>query len=378
MMKKAQGRPDEFAFILLVGLIIIMILTIIWGFGPGDPRPILEPTSFKLTIQKGASYSFFIDINGSSPGRLSNVSLTPRGEITNWLSFDKNNLDIENSDRIKVTVKVPEDVSYRTYTGSISVKSKGGEASVSLSIKVSNVTLVTYSSRPISLGDINVRYSVGSESLAAKENFEVSKSVFSQSSESLFVSIPSDKLSIITSGYIQLNIEKTNNAGNLIVLFNGREIFNQAASGNVSIPVDKSLINNTNEIVIKTTSSWLKFWSRTYYKIKQANFGADYQDILEREKTFDLESAEVKGFGYLQLAGRVKDYTSPLPELLIKINGQLVYSQVPPLALINQTLDRDILGNMIYVKTKDNRISFSFEEEASYSLDDVLLIVYYS
>ncbi len=378
MMKKAQGRPDEFAFILLVGLIIIMILTVIWGFGPGEPRPVLEQTSFKLTIQKGASYNFFIDINGSTPGRLSNVSLTPRGEITNWLSFDKNNFDIENSDRVKVTVRVPEDTSYRTYTGSINVKSNGGEAVVSLSIKVSNITLITYSLRPISLGDINVRYSVGSETLAAKENFEISKSIFSQSSESMFVSIPSDKLSIITSGHIQLNIEKTNKAGSLIVLFNGHEIFNQVASWNVSIPVDKSLINNTNEIVIKTTSSWLKFWSRTSYEIKQASFVANYQDILEREKAFDLESAEVKGFGYFQLRGRVKDYTSPLPELLIKVNGQLVYSQIPPLALINQTLDKDILGTMIFVKTKDNIISFSFEKEASYSLDDVLLIVYYS
>ncbi len=374
MQLKAQ--MDEFAWILMAALVFILIITIIW-LPSREPSPLVEPKSVDLILTQGSSTSFFLSINGTSTGKLSNVTLTPLGETKNWVSFDKNNFDIEDSAKVRVIAIIPNNVIVGTYTGSIRLSSTGGEVSIPLTINVVSVTEVKINSRPIFLGDINVRYFVGPEILASKENFEVTKSYFKESKETLFVSIPSEKLQLITDGYISLSLQSTNNEGNLIVIFNGYEIFNRKVdAGNITIPIDRSLINNTNTIVLQATSPPLyKFWSTTIYNIKELNFVANYQDISKRERLFDLSDREMANFKYFRLTGTVGEGSKP-SELMIKINNQLVYSKIPPLALLNETFEKTIIGDAIYLKAANNTISFSFEKEATYKIDDAFLIVY--
>jgi hypothetical protein len=368
---------DEFAWILMGALVFILIITMIW-LPSREPSPLVEPKSVDRILTQGSSTSFFLSINGTSTGKLSNVTLTPLGGISNWISFDKNNFDIENSDQVGVTVIIPTNVMSGTYTGSITVSSAGGKVSVPVTITVANIAQLELKSRPIFLGDINVRYFVGPEILAAKENFEVTKSYFKESKETLVVSIPSEKLQLITDGYFSFSVQSTNKEGNLIVIFNGYEIFNRKVdAGNITIPIDRSLINNTNTIVLQATSPPLyKFWSTTIYNIKELNFVANYQDISKRERLFDLSDREMANFKYFRLTGTVGEGSKP-SELMIKINNQLVYSKIPPLALLNETFEKTIIGDAIYLKAANNTISFSFEKEATYKIDDAFLIVYY-
>jgi hypothetical protein len=373
---KPKGAVDEFAFILLAGLLFIFILVFIWS-GSSGPVPYIEPQSLQLTLGRGAAYSYYLTINGTSKGTLSNVTLTSTGEVGSWITFDKNNFDITDSEKVRITINVPRYATFKNYQGSIIVKSKGGEDTLSLNINVVDISNVPLNSRPIYLGDISVRYSIGSETIASKENVEISKGEFGSSSETIYISVPPEKLPIITNGYVELEIEKTNRGGNLIVTFNGQKVFDEVTGqGNVTIPIEKSLINTTNKIEIRTTSPWWKFWSKTFYNIKSFNFVVRYVDILEREKTFDLDKTEILNFNHFQLLGTVKQYSS-LQELKIKINNQLVYSDIPPIVTINQTLEKDLFGNNLYLKTANNTISFSFDREAFYQLEDTFLYIYY-
>ncbi len=92
---------------------------------------------------------------------------------------------------------------------------------------------------------------------------------------------------------------------------------------------------------------------------------------------FDLTQSEIQNFHHFQLQARVKEYSAPLEDLIVRINNQIVYAARPPLLLINQTIDDDILGNKL-VLNNQNKISFSFEKEALLNLGDVFLVVYFS
>ncbi len=371
-----KGQIDEFAWILIAAIVFILIITIIW-LPSKQPSPLVNPKSVELTIAPGSSTSFFLSINGTSEGSMSNVMLTSIGDIKSWVGFDKNNFDIEGSANVRATVIIPTGVAIRTYTGSIKVSSSGGDVSVPLAINVVNIAQIKVSSRPIKLGDINVRYYVGPENLASKENFEVSKGYFGESKETIFVSIPSEKLQLITGGYIRLSVQSTNKDGNLVIIFNGQEVLNKVVdTGNITIPIDNLLINNTNTIIVQATSPPLyKFWSTATYNIKELSFVGNYQDVMERERIFDLKDREITSFKYFRLTGMVGGY-SKVSELAIKINDQLVYSKVPPLAILNETFEKTIVGDPIYLKTENNTISFSFEKESAYKINDAFLTVY--
>lgn len=375
-MKKAE--MDEFGWILIGALVFILIVTVVW-LPSEEPTPVVDPSSVELNIVAGSATSFFITINGSKAGKMTNVTLTALDPICNWISFDRNKLEIEESEKVRVNVIIPKGTTPGTYIGKIKVSSPGGETSVSLKINVVSITEAKIKSRPIFLGDVNVKYSVGSESLATWKDLEIARSYFTDSDLAVNISIPVQKLQITTDGYINLTIEEAKNVENLIIVFNGYTLLNiKVGTGTLIVPIDSSMIANKNSLVVYTVSPpWYNFWSKSAYKIKEMNFFVNYQDIMERERLFDLNDEEIVNFKYFRLTGRVDDYSTPLEEMEIKINNQLVYSNRPPLAFLNETFEKDILGNMLYFRNKDNVISFSFEKNAYYNLEDAFLIVYY-
>ncbi|MBI2547584.1 MAG: hypothetical protein HYW23_04025 [Candidatus Aenigmarchaeota archaeon] len=375
--KGEQKIWDEFVWIIAAGVLFILILTMV--FTSSSSSPIIDQKALSLTLARGDSYTFNVNIKSSDGGKISNVSITSVGELSNWLSFDKTNFDVDNSTALKVKIQVPTTASLRTYAGIITVKSAGGSSSFSLSVNVANVSSIQLTSRPISLGDVEVRYSKGSETLFSKENIQVVSGTFSYSSESFSIAFPPEKVSITNTAHLDLYVVDTNKMGNLVVEVNGQEVYNKKTDvGKVVVPLDKSLLNTTNVVTIRTTgTSIFQFWTNAFYKIEKADFVIDYKDTSQRERTFQLSQNEVLGFRYFQLQSLVKEYSSPLQEMFIKINNQVVYTDRPPLAAINQTLGKDIFGNNIAVGT-NNTISFSFEKDSFIKLGDVILVVYSS
>jgi hypothetical protein len=378
-MRKAE--MDEFGWILIGALIFIIIITVVW-LPSRQPAPVIDPKSVELNIVGGSATTFFININGSGSGKMSNVTLTPSDLIRNWVSFDKNTFEIEGSEKVRVNVVIPKTVAPGSYLGTIEVSSPGGKTSFSLRINVIGINQAILRSKPISLDDVNIRYSVGSEDIVVRKNLEIVRSHFTETGESISISIPSQKLQLTTSGYINLTIEGANREGNLIILFNNYEVFRGlAGTGPMTIPIDLSIIGTTNTLVIKTDSpAWYKFFSKSVYRISEMKFGVKYQDILERQRIFSLEDDEIFNFKSFRLTGYICDncYSTPLKELRVKINNQLVFSDIPPVAFFNKTFTKDIIGNPIYLRNSNNTISFSFESEAYYILQDAFLTIYYN
>jgi hypothetical protein len=368
------ARIDEFAFILLGGLVFIFLLMIMWSV-PSEAPPVVQPTSVELAIRQGSTGSFDITFNDT----FSAINLTAHGEINNWLSFERQDFDIVDSGSVGVTVKVPEDENEGFYTGRIRIESVGGESYVSVTVEVLEQTAEVIS-EPIlpPLGDFTVSYSEGTEVLDSKSTATVSKGYFSQKSLNLAGIMTKDRLSIVTDAYIELEIEDTNMAGDLVVKVNGETVYKDVtAVGTLTIPVDKELLGTSNIVEIKAgTPGWM-FWTNTVYRLSSSTFGINYMGIFSESFDFDLTSTQVTNFKSLGLNYRVQDYNLPLSELMIKVNGQLVLWQRPPLTIGDYVFTEDVFGNELILNRGNNTISFSFEKEAYYSVADAILTVNY-
>jgi hypothetical protein len=274
-------------------------------------------------------------------------------------------------------VKVPDDEDEGFYTGRIKVESVGGEFYVSVTVEVLEQTAEVVS-KPIFLGGFTVSYSEGTEVLDSKSTATISKGYFSQKSLTLAGVMTKNRLSIVTDAYIELEIEDTNMAGDLIVKVNGETVYKDVTSvGTLTIPVGKELLDTSNTVEIKAgTPGWM-FWMSTVYRLSSSTFRIDYMGIFSESFDFDVTSTQVANFKNLGLNYRVQDYNLPLSELMIKVNGQLVFWQRPPLVIGDHTFTEDVFGNDLILNKGNNTISFSFEQEAYYSVADAILTVNY-
>jgi hypothetical protein len=361
------SRIDEFAFVLLAGIILIVILTVSWSTLYAGAVEV-TPTEKTLTIARGSSATFTIRVNGTA----TNVNLTGSGDVAEWLSFDRNNFDVSGSPvDVHATVTVPLDAQLKYYTGNVNVEFVGGKKTISLTINVSTVTVTETTHRVFGPEDFAVSYSVGTETVAEKKSFTVEKGLFTDSSARFSGTLSSEKLSMVTGGFIDITIDDTNSEGNLIVEFNGQEVFNDKAEDRVSVDLEKSQIQKTNRIIVKAESPGWRFWVNNYYEIGSAKFGIDYEGISFKDFTFTLDSNDISNFKLGRLSFRVRDYDpSKLNDMIIKINNQVVFRGVPTLTYFSRSF-----GTEIPLSIGTNTISFSVDREAYYDLSDVILTI---
>lgn len=360
-------RIDEFAFILLAGLVMIIVMMVAWSTMPAAQLDV-SPLSVSLSIQIGSSRSFPLNLNGTA----TNVSLYATGAIKGWVSFDKNNFDVSGSEVVNVFISVPSTAVEKVYTGSIEITYSEGKKSIPVSINTSKIPVVEVS-YPIYFGDFSVSYEVGTKTLASKEDFEVSRGYFSDYPVNLVhESLTEDMLSKVTGGFIRVVVDETNNAGNLIVSFNGQEVYNQnTAPGEVSIELEESQIKKSNTVTISAGLPGWKFWMSTVYKISTAKFGISYFGVTEREDSFELDSSMIRNFKYGVLTFRVKEST-PGKDLIIKINEDVLFKGEWTAKSFTRSFTSEIR-----LREGTNKISFSTEPNSFYELADVTLTIIY-
>jgi hypothetical protein len=360
---------DEFVFILLAGIVLIGMFLLVWV--PTEGAPIVEPSAVSLKARLGETRTFGLEISGN----VSNVTLSSTGEISGWLTFNKNNFDVSKYPvTVVVKVDIPKTAYARTYTGTVVVRSTGGEKRIPVSIEITTVT--TLSSRTIPIGDFSISFVTGGRTLDSKQNVEVSKGYFSEKYVNLVGLVEDREMPIVTGGYIKLVIEDTNNLANLIVSLNDQEMYSSKVNiGELKIPFDKSLIKRTNVVTIKTDTPGWMFWTSSYYKIKSVEIVANFEGTFTKDVPFSLEKEEIDKFDHFQLSARIRNHSTPMQELLIKVNDQLVFIERPPISLINITFSKDILGNSLSLKS-DNVISFSIENPGFYDIANAVLTVF--
>jgi len=355
---KGAGKIDEFAFVLIAGLIIIVIMLLMWGVPTETQIPTVSPSSQALTIKKGGSDSFFLDINVTSDL----VTLKAKGIISEWIKFSNNDFGSAGLSKVKVTVNVPYGTEERDYYGTIEIESaEGGKATVSLIVtvirEVEGGPIET--SRSHSIGDFTVTYASGSEVIKSKADMEINK----DNKGSMSVTIEKD-MSLVTDGFITIDVYYTNNEGNLIVKFNNHIVFDQKVlPGRLKIPIDKELLSDYNVIEISTSVSGWKFWTDSIYRIDKIDFGIDFFGNLEKKETFTVSRDEIINFK----EGMVEFYLERVEGdgyLTVKINDHKVYE--------GKTTGR-VTSKFEYVDVGlvagENTISFSTETGTTYNIE---------
>jgi len=361
-----KGQIDEFVLVLLAGLILIGILTIVWS-SEAATQITVTPESKYLTIARGSSTSFPLNLNGSSK----NVTLRGSGKITSWISFERPNLDVEGHTVITTFVTVPNDASYGLNYGDIYVEALGFQKRISITVNVSTKT-VSGESRSIDLGDFIVSYAMGEETIAEKENFIVEKGYFTDLPLSFAAILSEGKLPMVIGGYVQVIVDQTNGLGNLIVEINGNETYNQRVGvGEVIIPLSKEQISKSNSVVLKSSSPGWIFWSNSIYSIGSVKFVVEYNGTTFKDIDFVLDNSEVINFKSGKLSFYVKKYDSnKLNDLTIKINDKTIFSGIPSLTYFTKSFGSDVNLNI-----GTNIISFSVEPDTYYELKDVILTI---
>jgi len=365
---------DEFAFVLLAGIILIGILMIAWTT-PTELPPKVSPASIDLETTPGSVETFTLNISGK---KLTDVTLSSSGDIINWVKFTKNGFDVSGFVLVDARLSVPKNALIKIYRGSIKVSSKDGMEAIPVTVAVEKEVVRALESRGIQLGDFFTGFTAGSKDLDSRQNVQVNKGYFSERSVNLVGSITDKELSILKGASINIIVEDANKLGNLMVAFNDNEVFNKkVGAGEILIPLEKGMMNKNNVVNIKADTPGLTFWANTLYQLRSVKFIVDLEGSFSKELSFNLRPTEVSNFDSLGLAYKVEDFSSTLPELVIKLNDQVVYKAKPSTTSFDEKFGEDISGNPLIVNEGDNKIVFSFENEASYTVSNAVMTVFY-
>jgi hypothetical protein len=366
---KGQARIDEFAVILLGGIILIAMMLVFFTTPPG-PVPEVSPRSVALKLQNGTSARFTLNV--SRP--LFQVNLTAIGAIKDWITFEKNHFSVIDFVLVPVTVSVPENVLPGEYRGIIRVTSEGGSVDVEVKVHVTREKILK--SRTVPLGDFVLSFTNGTQAIVAAENLIVSRGYFGEASVIRTGKIDAEKLRFVHKASIELSVANTNSFGNLVIVLNGVEIFNKAVGiGEITIDVDTSLLQTNNEIVLRASPPGFLFWASTVYVIRDLKFSIDFKGGVGKDIDFSLTEEELQNFDHFTLKFRVADYRLPLPDLRIQVNGQTVFLRRPPVGFFDESFSKDVFGNSLMLDLK-NKLSFSFDRQAFYAVADATLLVF--
>lgn len=365
------GKFDEFSIIAVGAIIFIGILLLAFST-PSEFPPTVRPLEVKMSLDPGSYESFVFNISGKVTG----VNITTSGEIADWIQLSETDIGaLRDKKSITATVNVPGIASPGTHRGIVTVWGKEGKADIQVAITVSSVKKLT--SKTVPMGDFRVAYLAGSRALDTFGSTFVTKSYLYEKPLNLVGVIEDEEMPILTGASVRFIVEDANNYGPVIVTQNGRQIFSEVVGpGEVIVPLNMSDLRRSNTVTVRAENPGLFFWAENVYSIRDVSLDIDYQGRVDKVFNFSLSPEEYKKFDHLQLVYNVDESTAPLPPMRISLNGQTIYEDAPPVTSFNVNIARDIFGSPIAMSDRNSMV-FSFAQEASYTLSDATMIVYY-
>ncbi len=227
-----------------------------------------------------------------------------------------------------------------------------------------------YVSRTQNLGSFGVGVPQD-EVLKSVTRMEITAGVFGGSSEEFTISVPQDVLDWLKDAEITFNVEDTNQYGNLVIKWNGAELFNKKADrGGHTVPLGASRIKEQNTLEIAAQGPGLLFWAATLYDIRNFRMTAEYgpAKFVDFEvSTDELESLDRFNLGWFTATRR--------GTLTVKVNGEDIFSGLPDR---QESIDFTDTGlQTASVKPGKNRLTF-MAFNGSFELQDVIMKTYVS
>jgi hypothetical protein len=368
MGAKGQGKLDEFAFVLLAGLVVIIVMLLVWGVPSPTQIPIVSPTSKTLSVARGSSDYFLLEINVTSEL----VTLEAKGTIKDWIEFSDNDFEAKGLTSVKVTVNVPQAADERDYHGSIVVETKeGGEATIPLTITVRSVEekIGKEVSRTVYIGDFTISFTKGEEVIKTERDVEIKKSLSEDKKFSMSARIEQD-MNLVTEGKITLDIFYTNYEGNLVVKFNNEVVYDdRVMPGELIIPVQKKLLKPYNVIEISSSRPWWKFWTASVYQFERVEFSIDMFGDIKKTEVFEVFRDEITNFVEGTVDFYVNSYDGP-GDLTVSINDYKIYEgrRRGHFSLSFNFADVGLVKGL-------NTITFSTEEGTTYEIEKAKIII---
>jgi hypothetical protein len=134
--------------------------------------------------------------------------------------------------------------------------------------------------------------------------------------------VPAYYMDTMRNVKIGFAIYDTNQYGDLVVRWNGKEFYRGRASArDYTIYIDKQYVKESNTLQIYAEGPGLMFWASTIYSIR--DFSADLEYGPSTIKAFTLSQAELNAWNSGDLSFFTQVHTSG--QLRVRMNGNVVY-----------------------------------------------------
>jgi hypothetical protein len=169
-------------------------------------------------------------------------------------------------------------------------------------------------------------------------------------------------------GIITFRVSDTNQYGDLVVRWNGDEVYRGRASvGEYEIELQPEQVKGQNTLEVYADGPGLMFWATTVYQIKDFVASASYGPAKFLD--FAVSQDELETLDHFELAWYTK---SRRGNLSVKINGGEIYNAYPERDVSISFTDASLGSSML--RPGNNRLMFSaMNATDSFELSDVLI-----
>jgi hypothetical protein len=224
-----------------------------------------------------------------------------------------------------------------------------------------------YVSRVQEYGDFGVGVPQ-EEVLTSAPMIEVSAGLLGGERESFDLAAPDYVQDWKKGGSITFRVSETNQYGDLVVRWNGDEVYRGRASvGEYDIDLEAAQIKGQNTLEVYADGPGLMFWATTVYQLKDLEAKASYGPAKFLD--FAVSQDELETLDHFELAWYTK---SRRGNLSVSINGGEIYNAYPERDVSISFTDT-ALGSSI-LRPGNNRLMFaSVNATDSFELSDVLI-----
>lgn len=209
------------------------------------------------------------------------------------------------------------------------------------------------------------------ENLKSITELEVATSLIGMEKREYTIGVQEEILPEVREVKISFDVDETNLYGNLVIKWNGKEVFNKKASvGHYSLVMEKDVVKTANSLEIYAEGPGLLFWASSIYALK--DFRVNQVSGLAKIYVFSLSSGERNNFDKGEISFELGK-RSPGNKLLIEVNGITVFFKEPSLAeKVSFTYD-DVPPDIL--KAGNNNLVFS-TETGSFNIMNAKLSIY--
>ena len=209
-----------------------------------------------------------------------------------------------------------------------------------------------------SLASVRIYTREESEILAEKFSGYTKNGVFSEEK----ISFPFSLSDVSNTQDVLLNFAVEEAQGNLVILFNGEEIFNSpVGSGeNPIIPISEHLLLSSNEIEFLVSGPGGAFWKTNFATLKNIKIVGKVTEkgFQSATNTFLVSETEYNNMESLELRFQPECDYETVGRLNVAVNGANVYSGIPDCGL--RFVPIELSPNII--QRGENSITFSTEK----------------